>query len=61
MACDNCDWADAESRAHAVAEALPEWKTRSADFFESVASTIAEKRHVTERQLEVIEKGEGEV
>lgn len=59
--CSICDWPDAAKRAHAVAMAQPDWKTNSYDFFESMAKTIEDKCHATERQLEVIEEGEEEL
>jgi formylmethanofuran dehydrogenase subunit D len=59
--CQRCEWSDAVERAKAVATAQPEWKTKSVEFFESVAETIEEMEHVTPRQLEVIEEGEEQV
>lgn len=61
MACDNCEWEDAAERAENVADALPSWKSKSREFFQSVSETILEKKHATEKQLDVIEKAEGEL
>ena len=56
--CTSCGWEKAALDAEDNAENLPEWKTRTADFLMDVAATIREKRHVTERQLEVIESSD---
>lgn len=60
MACDLCEWADASMRARDAAMSLPDWKTNRIEFLESVAETIEEKQHVTDRQLEVISNAEEE-
>jgi hypothetical protein len=36
----------------------PEWKTKVIDFLNDVADSIENWKHVTERQLEVIENAE---
>jgi hypothetical protein len=59
--CDDCKWEDAGKRAKAIAGTLPSWRTRNVAFFESVAETIEEKKHVSERQMECIEEGEDQV
>jgi hypothetical protein len=60
MACDDCGWKDAASRATDVADSMPEWKTNRIEFFHSLADSIEERKHATERQLMVIDDAEGE-
>lgn len=55
------EWEDAAQRAQDVADSLPAWKTNRIEFFSDLADSIREARHVTERQLEVIESAEGEL
>lgn len=56
--CNSCKWADAANKAEEVADALPSYQSKKREFLESVAETITEKRHVTDRQLEAIERAE---
>lgn len=58
--CAGCEWKDAALRALDAAASLPAWKSIRIEFLEDVAATIEEKRHVTDRQLEVIENAEGD-
>lgn len=59
--CQMCEWEDAANRALEVADALPDWKTRSIEFFLSLAADIQAKQHVTPGQAEKIDEGESEV
>ena len=58
--CATCEWKEAINRLEEIVEALPEWKTKSREFFEDVVETVLRNRHVTDRQLEVIQKAEDE-
>ena len=58
--CTTCEWKEAINRLEEVTESLPSWKTRQREFYEGVAETVLKNRHVTERQLEVIQKAEDE-
>lgn len=51
MACEDCRWENAEKRAREIAIALPEHRGGTIEFLEAIADTIAEKKHVTEKQL----------
>lgn len=54
--CRTCDFTEATDLAEQIREKLPEWQSRKIEIIEDVGRNIAEHRHVTPGQLEMLER-----